>query len=92
MIQTFPQTAPVHQLQKGYRSLLNKVKKTKQPLFLLKNNYPESVLLDFSYWEDWTKVIHQLEEEDLQDSIDSAEEAIKNGQIKELKSLKDLIE
>lgn len=91
MIQTFPQTAPVHQLQKGYRSLLNQVKKTKQPLFLLKNNYPESVLLDFSYWENWTKVIRQWEEADLNESISLAEQELKEGKIKKLTSLKDLI-
>lgn len=92
MMQIYPQTAPVHQLQKGYRSLLNKTKQIKGPLFLLKNNKPESVLLDFCYWQDLTDLVLKLEKADLEDSILSAQKAIENNQIKELSSLKDLID
>ena len=56
MTDIFPQTAPVHQLQKNYRSLINKAKEIKGPLYLLKNNQPESVLLDFDYWQKLTGV------------------------------------
>jgi PHD/YefM family antitoxin component YafN of YafNO toxin-antitoxin module len=91
MITTYPQTASVHLLQKTYRSLINKVKKQKEPLYLLKNNQPEGVLLDFNYWQEIVDVIKKWEEADLEDSIHSAEEAVRKGQIKELKSLKDLI-
>lgn len=55
MTNIFPQTAPVHQLQKNYRSLINKAKEIKGPLYLLKNNQPESVLLDFAYWQKLTE-------------------------------------
>lgn len=88
MIQTYPQTAPVHQLQRAYRSLINKAKRYKAPLYLLKNNKPESVLLDFNYWQTFIK---QLEEADLESSIKIAEQELEQGKVKKLFSLKDLI-
>lgn len=88
MIQTFPQTASIHEIQRSYRALFNKIKERKEPLYLLKNNKPEVVVIDYSAWEN---IVHELEKSDLLDSIRIAEQEKAKGKIKKLDTLDSLV-
>jgi len=87
MIQDFPQTTSVHQLQKEYRKLINKAKREKAPLYILKNNKLEGVFIDSKLWNQIAQV---WEEADLDESVRIARKERKEGNLKELTSLKDL--
>lgn len=89
MIQKLPQTASVHELQRNYRRLFDRLKEKKAPLYLLKNNKPEVVIVDYLYWEN---IARHFEELDLKDSLGVAREEKALGKIKKLDSLANLIE
>lgn len=88
----FPQTASVQEMQKSYRKLLDRVKSTKNPLFILRNNVPEAVIVDVS---SWSKIVERLigkEYKDAQIAIKSFQKERKERKLKTLKgSLSDLI-
>lgn len=47
-----PPIAQVAELQKNYRSLFDNVKKTRRPLFLLKQNKPDVVILEPNFFQE----------------------------------------
>ena len=49
-MKTFPNVISVQDLQRNYRKALDMAKSTKEPLFILKNNAPEAVVLDMESW------------------------------------------
>jgi len=49
---TMPPIAQVAELQKNYRSLFDRVKKTRLPLFLLKQNRPDVVILEPNFFQE----------------------------------------
>lgn len=77
---TFPRTTTAKQIQRDYRSIFDLVKKTKEPVFVMRNNKPDVVILDAREWE---------EREAIMDVLQSREEA-RAGKTKVLRSLKDL--
>lgn len=81
----FPQTVSVHEMQRSYRKLLDKVKSSKNPVFILRNNVPEAVIVDVV---SWNKMSERLINKEYKD----AEKAVKNFQKerkqKKLKTLK----
>lgn len=91
-IPIFPQTASVQEMQKGYRKLLDRVKSTKNPLFILRNNVPEAVIVDVS---SWSKIVERLidkEYKDAQIAIRGFQKERKERKLKTLKgSIVDLI-
>lgn len=42
----FPNTTTIREIQRNYKKVFEKVKKTKEPVVVLKNNKPEVVLVD----------------------------------------------
>lgn len=88
MFPPFPQTASVHQLQKDYRKLIDEAKQKKAPLYILKNNKLEGVFLDSKLWN---QIVKTWEEADALESIRIAEKERKEGKLKKLASLKDLV-
>lgn len=59
---TIPNIATVAELQRNYRPLMNRIKKTNQPLFVLSNGKPDSVLLDIHFFESLERHNLALEE------------------------------
>ncbi len=57
-----PQITTVAELQRNYRPLINRIKKSNQPLFVLSNGKPDSVLLDIHSFESLEKRYQSLEE------------------------------
>lgn len=88
---TLPQMASVQELQRSYRKLLDWVKKTKEPLYLLRNNKPEAVMLDVRKYKEMNEVILKFEEEDSLEAIRIYEQEEKAGKLKTAKSLKELV-
>src|SRR3989304_2786408 len=46
-----PNTTTATQLQRNYKSVIKKAKKTKKPLTVLSNNKPELVIMDYATFE-----------------------------------------
>ena len=85
-----PQMASVQELQRGYRKLLDLVKKTKEPLYLLRNNKPEVVVLDVDKFGEMNKMIRKYEEEDALKMIRAYKRAKKAGKLMSVKSLSEI--
>ncbi|MBU4331518.1 type II toxin-antitoxin system Phd/YefM family antitoxin [Patescibacteria group bacterium] len=88
---TLPQMASVQELQRHYRKLLDLVKRTKEPLYLLRNNKPEAVILDLDKYEEMVEVRRKAEEADTLAMYKAYKKAKKEGKLKTVKSLGELI-
>lgn len=92
-IDTLPATASVQEIQRNYRKLLDKVKLTRRPLFLLRNNFPEAVIVDMQSWEELASRVVAQEEAVAQAAIEAFNKAKKEGKLKVLRgSLTDLMD
>lgn len=76
----FPDFASVRQVQRNYRRLFDRVKKTKKPLILMRNNRPDVAIID----------VRKLEELEGISSVLRSLRQIKKGKVKLLTSLADL--
>lgn len=77
---TLPRTTTAKELQKNYRKIFDVVKKTKEPVVVMRNNKPDVAIVDAK---------KLAEEQAIIDVLLSREE-IRTGKGKVLKSLKDL--
>lgn len=77
---TLPKTTTAKELQKNYRKVFDEVKKTKEPVVVMRNNKPDVAIVD----------ANKLAEEQAIMDVLLAREEIKAGKGKVLKSLKDL--
>lgn len=91
-IPIFPQTASVQEIQRSYRKLLDKVKSSRNPLFILRNNVPEAVVVDVA---SWNKIVEKLVEKEYREAeiaIKTFQKERKERKLKTLEvSLADLI-
>ena len=76
----FPMTTTAREIQRNYRKVFDEVKKSKEPVFVMKNNKPEIAIIDAKKLEEMEAILAVLE---------SREEA-RAGKAKVLKSFKDL--
>ncbi|TAL48574.1 MAG: type II toxin-antitoxin system Phd/YefM family antitoxin [Chitinophagaceae bacterium] len=89
---TLPDTASVQDMQRNYRKLLDRVKLTRAPMFILRNNMAEVVIVDAKSWDEIAKKIAKLEEDELFESVQEARQEFKSGKAKVLKGkLSDLM-
>ena len=77
---TFPRTTTAREIQRNYRKIFDLVKKTKEPVVVMKNNKPEVVIMDAKKLAEMQAIL---------DVLESREQA-RQGKVKELKSFKDL--
>lgn len=77
---TFPKMTTAREIQRNYRKIFDEVKKTKEPVVVMKNNRPEVVIMDVKKLAEMQAIF---------DVLESREQA-RQGKIKELKSFKDL--
>ncbi|MBU1031442.1 type II toxin-antitoxin system Phd/YefM family antitoxin [Patescibacteria group bacterium] len=68
------------EIQRNYRKIFDLVKKTKEPVVVMRNNKPEVVIMDPKKLSEMQAIL---------DVLESREEA-RTGKMKELKSFKDL--
>ncbi len=71
---TIPQIATVAQLQRNYRPLVTKVKKSGKPLFVLSNGKPDIVIMDIKTFENREERLQATEEEYLLSLVAEAKE------------------
>ena len=77
----FPKTTTAREIQRNYKKVFDEAKKSKEPIFVMKNNKPEVAIIDANKFEEMEAIIAVLE---------SREEA-RAGKAKLLKgSLEDL--
>lgn len=77
---TFPRMTTAREIQRNYRKIFDLVKKTKEPVVVMRNNKPEVVIMDPKKLSEMQAIL---------DVLESREEA-RTGKMKELKSFKDL--
>lgn len=77
---TFPRTTTAREIQRNYRKIFDFVKKTKEPVVVMKNNKPEVAIVDAKKLAEMQAIF---------DVLESREQA-RQGKVKELKSFKDL--
>lgn len=77
----FPKTTTAREIQRNYKKIFDTVKRTKEPVYVMKNNKPEVAIVDAKKLEEMEAILEVLQ---------SYKEA-KEGKTKELKgSLVDL--
>ena len=76
----FPKMTTARDIQRNYKMVFDSVKKTKEPVFVKKNNKPQVAIVDAKKLEEMEAIIAVLQ---------SREEA-RRGKAKILRSLKDL--
>lgn len=78
---TFPKTTTAKELQQDYRRIFDLVKKTKEPVVVMRNNKPDVVIVDAKKLEEIEAILAVLQ----------SREEIRQGKTKRLKgSLTDL--
>lgn len=78
---TLPRTTTAREIQRNYRKIFDLVKKTKEPVVVMKNNKPEVVIMDAKKLSEMEAILAVLESKADADA----------GKVKELKgSLKQL--
>lgn len=78
---SFPRTTTGRQLQRNYRKVFDLVKKTKEPVVVMRNNKPDVAIVDAKRLEEMEAILAVLE----------SREDVKKGKAKLLKgTLKDL--
>lgn len=92
-ITTLPDTASVQEIQRNYRKLLDRVKISRNPLFILRNSLPEAVVVDYESWNEIVRKLRTEEEKQALEAIRVFEKDRRRGKLKKLKgSLVDLME
>ena len=76
----FPDVTSAREIQRNYKKLFDRVKKTKRPLVVMRNNKPEVAVIDFRHLEDLEAV----------NSIIRSLRQIREGKAKTLSSLAEL--
>ena len=85
-----PITASVSDIQKRYRELFDKVKKTGEPLVILKKNKPEVAIVDILLFEEMSRKVRELEEKKALEAVAVYEKEKRAGKLKKLKSVREL--
>lgn len=57
----FPKTTTARELQRNYKKVFEEAKKTKEPIFVMKNNKPEVAIIDAKRLEEMEAVYEVLQ-------------------------------
>ena len=88
---TVPKTTTVREIQRNYKKIFEQVKKTKEPIVVIKNNKPDVAIVDVKTLEELTKKIEELELQDALRSIEQGEREYREGKTIKADSLADLL-
>ncbi|MDP3988499.1 MAG: type II toxin-antitoxin system prevent-host-death family antitoxin [Candidatus Levybacteria bacterium] len=78
-------------IQKNYRKIFNKVKRTKNPVVVMRGSEPEVVIIDINTLEDIEQRLEELEIEVTLKAIEEGEKEFKEGKTITSKSLANLL-
>jgi prevent-host-death family protein len=87
---TVSQLVSISELQRNYASLVARIKKIAQPLFLLRRNKPEAVLVSIKAYEDLVEKKRLYEEKLALEAISEFEKDRKAGRLLTGKNGRDL--
>lgn len=76
----FPRTTTAREIQRNYKKVFETAKRTKEPIFVMKNNKPEVAIIDAKKFEEMEAILAVLE----------SRAEVRAGKGKILRSLKDL--
>lgn len=81
----FPDTASVQELQRNYRKILDRAKATDKPIFVMRNNAPEAVIVSIDAWHASVEKTEAQELKLAEKAIKSYETEKKAGKLIKLK-------
>lgn len=81
----------VSELQKDYLKVINKAKRTNQPVLIMKGNSPQVIMMDVKVMEDFNKRLEELEIEETLRAVETGEKEYKEGKTVVAKSMADLL-
>jgi len=81
----------VSDIQRNYRRVFDKAKRTKEPIFVLRDNKPDVAIIDAKSLEEMEKRLKDLEIEDTLRAVKEGEEEYRLGKTKTAKSIMDLL-
>jgi len=87
---SLPNFVSVSDLQRDYPGLLKKLKKSQEPLLILKNNSLEAVMLSPEVYNLLQEKIVEFEMKDALEAIKGYEKEKKEGKLKKLESVDEL--
>lgn len=86
-----PNTVSVSDIQKNYRRVFDRAKKTKEPVIVLSNNKPDVVIMDIESLDDLNRKLEALEIEDTLRAVEEGERELKEGKTKTAASLAEFL-
>lgn len=86
-----PSTVSVSDIQKNYRKIFDRAKRTREPVIVLSNNKPDVVIIDYDELENLRKVAYGVEVKDALAAIAEGDKELKNGKTKIATSLSNLL-
>ena len=85
-----PNTVSVSDIQKNYRKVFDKVKRTKEPVIVLSNNKPDVAIIDYDELEILRKTAYDAEVSDALVAIAEGDRELQAGKTKIASSLAEL--
>ena len=86
-----PNTVSVSDIQKNYRKVFDRAKRTREPVIVLSNNRPDVAIVDYESLEELRKVSSEKEIRETLRIIKQGEKEYKEGKAITAKSLADLL-
>jgi len=88
----FPNLVSVSDLQRNYAGLLKNLNTTKKPLFVLKNNKPEAVIILPDLFQTMTERIRELEEKEALFALTVYKKEKQTNRLTKMKTIDELFE
>lgn len=85
------QIVSIEELVRNYRTIFDKVKKSKKPMIVLRRNVPDIALVDIETLDEMEKKLKQLEEEQILKIVEEGRKEFKERKTKVLKSITSLM-
>lgn len=86
-----PNTVSVSDIQKNYRKVFDRVKRTKEPVIVLSNNKPDVAIIGYDELETLRKVAHEVEVKDALAAIADGDRELQTGKTKTASTLAELL-
>lgn len=86
-----PNIVSVSDIQKNYRKVFDRAKRTKEPVIVLSNNKPDVAIIDYDEFETLRKVAYDAEVKDTLRVVEKGRKEFKEGKTIKTNSLADLL-
>lgn len=87
---SFSNIVSTSDIQKNYRKIFDRVKKTRKPIVVMKGKKPEVVVMNVKVLDELNKKIEEAELADALRAIEEGERELQEGKTKVVNSLADL--